>query len=915
MKIQLHRIYRQWRNLAIATLTTITITASAQTPVKGPHFGQAPNGLDNRVIALWPSHGNYYNNDQQQWMWQRAHLLQTIEDLFSSSYVVDLLAPMLENAGAYVMMPRERDTNLTEIIIDADSPLTPGYSETSGRQKWSNAGPGYAYTSPVIVEGQNPMTEGSSRTVKAVSKSAEASTAVWRAAIPRQGVYTIYVSYPSSSESTKAATYTVRSLRGEETYTVDQTMGGGVWMRLGEFPLAQSDEPVEIVTLTNVATGVNVGKNVGADAVRIGGGVGNVSREGTVSGRPRWTEGARYFLQYSGCPETVYAASDTGKDYADDFGSRPRWVNYLAGKSSKIPNSPGLGIPIDLSIALHTDAGVTPDSTIIGTLGIYSTDGGTRLGDGRRRTTNRALTESVVNSIVDDIRALYYPEWTKRKIRDRKYAEARIPLVPSTLIESFSHQNLADMRLAQDPAFRFDLARAIYKGILRYLAPAKQKTVIQPLPVNSMMITNNSNGRYTLSWKPTADPLEPTASPTRYIVERRLPGGDFTPWKTVSTNSIEYTATEGEPVDLRVVAVNNGGRSFPSEVMSLCHYDNGNPEVLIVNGFTRISAPESFDTGDEAGFLDDIDSGVPYIRTLGYSGKQTDFAREHPWVDDIIDPGFGASESTYDGIPVAGNTFDYPAQHGRAIAAAGYPYISVSLKAYEEPTNRFNSPIVDLILGKQREINPLNANDSTRFKSFSPELQTRIATHKLNGGSLMVSGALIGSDLILNPYSNDSTLTADIRFANDVLLLELEQQFATENSRVTLLPFWGNNQRTAQAQFSNRPNEQLYVVDSPDAISSTHANAIPIIRFADSNLYGGFVAAHGNNSTAILSIPFESIVDQEARFKLMASILTAITTVRQPSNPEATVTFIPYGQQLKADKPNPDPTHHNLRPQ
>lgn len=42
-----------------------------------------------------------------------------------------------------------------------------------------------------------------------------------------------------------------------------------------------------------------------ADAVRFGGGMGNISR-GTVSGLPRYLEGARYSAQWAGMPYDVY---------------------------------------------------------------------------------------------------------------------------------------------------------------------------------------------------------------------------------------------------------------------------------------------------------------------------------------------------------------------------------------------------------------------------------------------------------------------------------------------------------------------------------------------------------------------------------------------------------------------------------
>ena len=56
------------------------------------------NGLQNRHIALWQSHGFYYEAKLDRWEWQRARIFQTVEDLYTQSYVLPFLVPMLENA-------------------------------------------------------------------------------------------------------------------------------------------------------------------------------------------------------------------------------------------------------------------------------------------------------------------------------------------------------------------------------------------------------------------------------------------------------------------------------------------------------------------------------------------------------------------------------------------------------------------------------------------------------------------------------------------------------------------------------------------------------------------------------------------------------------------------------------------------
>ena len=60
------------------------------------------HGLYNRHIALWASHGRFYNAKTGAWEWQRPNLFGTNEDLFTQTIVVPYLIPMLQNAGAVV---------------------------------------------------------------------------------------------------------------------------------------------------------------------------------------------------------------------------------------------------------------------------------------------------------------------------------------------------------------------------------------------------------------------------------------------------------------------------------------------------------------------------------------------------------------------------------------------------------------------------------------------------------------------------------------------------------------------------------------------------------------------------------------------------------------------------------------------
>ena len=203
-------------------------------------------GLSGRHIALWQSHGRYFDQPANRWKWQRSRLWMTCEDLYTQSYVLPYLVPMLENAGACVMLPRERDVQKYEVLADNDA--AGQYAETDGPEKWQPGGVGFAHTRQVYRTGENPFRDGTTRRVRTVAGGAE-SRAAWRASIPERGEYAVYVSYETVPGSTDDAQYTVHHLGGESTFAVNQTMGGGTWIYLGHFLFGPGEQPV--VTLTN----------------------------------------------------------------------------------------------------------------------------------------------------------------------------------------------------------------------------------------------------------------------------------------------------------------------------------------------------------------------------------------------------------------------------------------------------------------------------------------------------------------------------------------------------------------------------------------------------------------------------------------------------------------------------------------
>lgn len=881
----------------------------------------APRGLDGRHIAMWQSHGAYYQHGLARWEWQRGRMFQTVEDKYTQSYVLPYLIPMLQNAGAVVMTPRERDTNPYEVVVDndanapvlqADGTVTHDnsqYAETTAGGQWTKGeGTGFAYLRPTYKDFENPFTEGSYRVATAVGKKAQASTVTWTPDLPVTRPYAVYVAYKSLPNSATDAHYTVYHKDGKTDFAVNQRMGGGTWIYLGTFEFDKGKSGR--VVLTNQSADKNA--VVTADAVRFGGGMGNIARTAsgdsiwantkkdrstqpiarnewqpridvpyTTSGYPRYLEGARYWMQWAGIPDSIYSLTHGQDDYADDYKNRGHWVNYLAGGTKAVPDAKGLGIPVDLSFAFHSDAGTVYGDSIIGTLGIYQTSqyGGT-FADGTSREANHDLCDLVLSSITHDVRTLYEPKWTRRGMWDSRYYEAWVPRVPAMLLELLSHENFADMRYGSDPRFKFTVSRAIYKGMLRFLADEYgYDYVVQPLPVQQMAAVINAKKQIELTWQPTEDELEPTATPDRYIVYKRVGDGDFDNGTVVKKPSYLCTdVPEGKVVSFKVAALNQGGESFENEILSvgLAAGDTHKP-VLVVNGFQRTSAPDDFRSADDeqAGFLADDDNGVPYKQMISYVGKMKEFRRSIPWTDDDAS-GFGDSYANYEKIVVAGNTFDYPALHGASILAAGRSFVSVSRAALaniEVTPERYSA--LDIILGKQKQskMGRMGAVKGLDFKTFDESMQRVITQYCKAGGGVFVSGSYVATDIFQNPLvaANDS----DKAFARNILKYQWrDDRAATEGGIVSVpSPFAPHGETYT---YYNRPNEESYVVESPDAISPADKCAFTAFRYSENNLPAGIVY-RGNGTdnwhTVVLGFPFESIKGSDKRDALMKEVM------------------------------------------
>ena len=808
-------------------------------------------GLENRHIALWASHGRYYDQKKGRWKWQRPNLFCTTEDLFTQTIVVPYLMPMLENAGAIVFTPRERDWQTNEMVIDNDTPQ-PGtaYIEAEARGHWETTGqPGFAFHGGAYHDGENPFKAGTARMSKTTRSKKRYNIISYQPDFPEAGQYAVYVSYQTVRKSIDDASYTVWHKGEKTTFKVNQQMGGGTWVYLGTFDFDKGSSEFNRVELTSQSGRRGV---VTADAVRFGGGMGNIERGGSTSGMPRCLEGARYYAQWAGMPYEIYSTKNGEDDYGDDINVRSLMTNMVGGGSCYMPSREGLGVPVELSLAIHSDAGYRTDTSKIGSLAICTTNfNGGRLNSGISRLASRDFARMLLDNLPTDIGS-QYGYWPTRGVRDQNYSETRLPEVPSAIIETLSHQNFNDMRLGHDPNFRFTMARSIYKSILKYVSKQHGKDyAVTPLTPDNFSVDVDGDGHATLTWTAVEDRMEPTAKPTGYVIYTATGSSDFDNG-TATGRKTEYKLTlePGVLYSFRIAAINKGGRSFPSEVLCALYNPKARHKIKIVNGFSRLASPSVAIRPNGKGFDLDADMGVTLGKTIGWCGRQVEFNTKKTGGEG---PGaMGYSTSELEGKIIGGNDMNYVRTHAEAIMAAGnYSMESCSRNALENGLASFSGcTTVDLLLGLERECSGTTSDN----KTFTPRLRQELKFFTQRGGSLLVSGAYVASDM-----RGD----ADRQFMRDVLKCEYGGTNNDSSDRLRGM--------STELQFHRQPNAAHYAATSPDILSPVEPAFATLLY---DNGHTAATAYKGSDYSVIaLGIPFECITDARKREMIMRGFI------------------------------------------
>ncbi|MHC4079226.1 MAG: golvesin C-terminal-like domain-containing protein, partial [Planctomycetota bacterium] len=551
------------------------------------------------------------------------------EDIHTNEICMRYLIPALANMGARVISCRERGEVVHEALGD-NGQGAPRYTETGS---WTHLGSG----------GHG----GGSYRVAFSTTGQPTATATWSLPLPADGIYPVYVFFRAGSftNTVQDSRFTIHHSGGGAPVRIDQTQDDRRWVHLGNYSFARKTG-ARIVLDNQSAT---VGKLVIADAVRVGGGRGSISRGGRTSGKPRWQECSRYWTQFAGAPASVYNPVATGQDNSDDVTARPRYAEWRGA---------------DAYVSLHTNAGGGSGTSS------YIYNGGATKG-------SAALQSAVQAQLVKDIRAEYDSAWVDRGRRSANFGEVRLlKTMPGLLVELAFHdtKNSKDHRALHDPRFRYIAGRAYARGILRYF---NSTVVFPPEPPAAMrVVQDGSRGLQVV--------FEPAFGATSYAVEQSPDGKGFV--KVAQTTSTSWSTgplPHGTLMSFRVRALNKGGRSFPTEVLTAGTSHTARANLLLVQGFDR-----------------------------------RDRWVKHPE-----------------------NTRDYLRLHGAAIRAGGEFSLGFDAASNEAVmAGRIK-------LAAYRAVDWACGEESTQHETFSTVEQGLVRTYLQQGGRLLVSGAEIGWDL------------------------------------------------------------------------------------------------------------------------------------------------------------------------
>jgi N-acetylmuramoyl-L-alanine amidase len=796
------------------------LTAAGLVPV-----GAQPTGpLTGKIVFVSPGHGFQYTSGA--WRTDRGENNNMVED-FGNQDQGTAFADYLFRAGATVVPMRPIGHQTNEVVLDNDM------AEVTYTGTWTNS------TGSRYYDEDYGATADATHYRFASTAASESATATYTPNIPASGFYPVYA-WAAAGTNRTLQTYKINHTGGETDVKIDHSMVGNGWVYLGTYHFdSGSSSALGSVVISNQGTASKV---VIADAIRFGNGMGDVpdgpngagQSGGTISGRPREDENSLMWdIRSVGLGvNTATFFSVTGTDPNVSAPAR------LAEEMYQNTNTFGTG----LYIAIHSNAGGGR-----GARGLITTE----TNPTPHQSALAGYIGAQINGDMQQLNGVFDADWVSPtpantftgafgEINDDDFKNSSgVVEMDASLAEVAFHDSTLDAAIMEDPKGRDQIARSLYQAVLQYFDNFGGLTSPASVPTapTHVRATSNNSGQVTINW--SAGPTTPSGvyndPATGFRIYASTDGYGFDGGTFVSGGGTTSKVLSGfdpdTPYYFRVVAVNAGGESLPSEVVTSLP-TGGVKQVLIVNGFDRFDGSQDFQ----------YSASIP-----------TSVVVDRVW-------------------PRFNNSHDYVVQFETAIQDA-MPGVHVDSTSNEAvisgAVNLNNYHSVLWILG----------DESTAQDTFDATEQSKVTSFINAGGNIFLSGSNIAWDL--DQQNNGRTFYEST----------LKGNYVADNAGTNTATADAGGIFAGMSSFAfsngtsfNSLDSQVHDVLDPDVIAP-QAGAISALSYNNGSGTAGIqvTGTGGKGDIVMWGFPFEAMTSATRRENAMEKILNFFGVTNSPS--------------------------------
>jgi N-acetylmuramoyl-L-alanine amidase len=766
-----------------------------------PH-GQSLRG---RTIAISPGHGWIYYDRVSDYRTQRSRVRWDncgscrgiVEDFETHEIVVHHLIPLLEGAGARVVLVRERSHQDLATISDNRDPT---FQEISGQFNDGSSAGGH---------GDNYR----------FSSDADAE-AEWTLTAPTDGEQLLSLWFVHGQNRFKNAKLEVQTPGALHKFSLDQSSHGRRWAPIHKFVL-QAEDQLVIRLQAPVSAGGGSSNILIADAVRLGAGKHSTNH-------PWWEMGSKPFAAHQNAPANIQSIGDVS--------IRPIYAEWFDA---------------DIYISIHSNASGQPNSTAAGT-STYRYNCGQSSAGGCDDPPGSIQLQSILhNTLVSALQTKWDENWVDRGVKTANFGELRnLDDMPGVLLETAFHDNvrlssnrnlkMTDNQSLHDPRWRDITAYAIYQGISEYFDASASLIADAPKAIVAKRMDADS---VEVSFSAASNAMS-------YRVYSACGHPDLDQGQIVSGSPALISGLKTEAVCFfKVASLNAAGEGLASAIVS-ARPSKRPAQILIVDAFQRLDAwverrdnrndtarrhgqalastEFSFDAANEAALL----AGL--VRFDDYDGVVLALGREST-EHDVLTLELRMALSDYRG----------------AIFASGSEIAWALDERGDAASRAFLLDVFGVAFGADDSgVLQIHANSNDWFQNISTDFELNDAT---SGGVEARSGDVLlpqGSASIVFSYAGPNAVAGVRRDRNLILGFALDS-IQDEDIRAQLLSTWAE-QAVPLVPIEIQPDAGTLVrTDASDMIPNQQDAGGPPIEKDSGDGGSEFTQLRGRSTTPI----------------------------------------------------------------